>query len=101
MASTGASDSSAPRPVTDIRRALCILLSAKEYRRLHELAGKYTPSGTLASLPSPSRYESIVYSKHKHNEAAVRSSLRVFVGTGAVMKLAEVIIGKIKKDAAE
>lgn len=92
-------------PATDVhpavRRALGVALSAKEYKRLHDLAARYTSAGALAKLPSPSRYESVVHSKHKDNEAAIRVALRTFVGAGAALKLAEIIISRIKKGTAQ
>ena len=89
-------------PATDVhpvvRRALGVALSANEYQRLHELAAKYdASSGALARLPSPSRYESIVHSKHKYNEAAIRTSLRIFLGSRAAMKLVELVVSRIRK----
>lgn len=103
MPATGASSKS-PAPSADVhpvaRNALRICLSAKEYKTLHEYAVKHAPPAVLDNLPSPSKFDAIVSSKNKHNEAAIRASLRVFLGTGAALKLADVIISRIKKDAS-
>lgn len=89
----GAGDAPDVHPV--VRTALRISLSAKEYRALHSLLGKRAP-GVQKRLISPSHYDAIVYSKNRRNEAAVRASLRVFVGTGAALKLVETIISRIR-----
>ncbi|KAJ5176105.1 uncharacterized protein N7482_001982 [Penicillium canariense] len=81
-----------------VRNALRISLSAKEYRALHGLLGTRAP-GLQEVLLSPSRYDAIVYSKNRRNEAAVRTSLRVFVCTGAALKLVEKIIRRIRGGA--
>jgi hypothetical protein len=78
-----------------VRTALRISLSAKEYRALHGLVGKRAP-GVQRKLISPSQYDAIAHSKNRRNEAAVRASLRVFVGTGAALKLVETIISRIR-----
>ena len=78
-----------------VRTALRISLSAKEYRALYGLLAKRAPA-VQGKLVSPSHYDAIVHSKNRRNEAAVRASLRVFVGTGAALKLLETIIGRIR-----
>jgi hypothetical protein len=78
-----------------VRTALRISLSGKEYRALHGLVGQRAP-GVQRKLISPSHYDAIVHSKNRRNEAAVRASLRVFVGTGAALKLVETIISRIR-----
>jgi hypothetical protein len=89
----GAGDAPDVHPV--VRTALRISLSTKEYRALHGLLGKRAP-GVQKKLVSPSHYDAIVHSKNRRNEAAVRASLRVFVGTGAALKLVETIISRIR-----
>jgi hypothetical protein len=79
-----------------VRTALRISLSAKEYRALYSLVGKRAP-GVQRKFISPSQYDAIAHSKNRRNEAAVRASLRVFVGTGAALKLVETIISRIRK----
>lgn len=83
-----------------VRTALRISLSAKEYRALHGLVGQRAP-GVQRKLISPSHYDAIVHSKNRRNEAAVRASLRVFVGTGAALKLVETIISRIRGTAEQ
>lgn len=77
------------------RDALRVSLTPKEYRLLHDYALARS-SRIKDSLPVPSRFESIVRPRNKHNEAAVRSSLRVFLGSGAALKLADLIIARIQ-----
>ena len=89
----GAGDAPDVHPV--VRTALRISLSTKEYRAPHGLLGKRAP-GVQKKLVSPSHYDAIVHSKNRRNEAAVRASLRVFVGTGAALKLVETIISRIR-----
>lgn len=83
-----------------VRDALRVCLSAKEYRFLHDSAIKHTPA-VQSKVPSPSRYDAIVRSKNRHGEAAVRASLRVFVGSGIVLKLADSIVSRIQGAAAK
>lgn len=83
-----------------VRTALRVSLSAKEYRALHGLLGKHAP-GVQGKLISPSHCDAIVQSKNRRNEAAVRASLRVFVGTGAALKLVETIISRIRGSAEQ
>lgn len=100
MPAAGASEPKADvHPVA--RNALRICLSAKEYKRLYEFALKHGSPSTLKKLPSPSRYEAIVRSKNKHNVAAVRTSLRVFLGTGVVLKFVGAIISKLRKEPSQ
>ncbi|KAJ5438626.1 uncharacterized protein N7458_009624 [Penicillium daleae] len=94
----GAGDAPDVHPV--VRTALRISLSAKEYRALYGLLAKRAP-GVQGKLVSPSHYDAIVHSKNRRNEAAVRASLRVFVGTGAALKLLETIIGRIRGSAEQ
>lgn len=86
-------DSAYPPPV--VRDVLRVCLSAKEYRFLHEAALKRAPR-IQTKLPSPSQFEALVRPKNRHNEAAIRASLRVFVGTGIASKLAELLIARFQ-----
>ncbi|KAL2012718.1 hypothetical protein VTN00DRAFT_243 [Thermoascus crustaceus] len=83
-----------------IRNALRISLSAKEYKLLHEYIVKRSPSAVPDCLPTPSRFDAIVYSRDRYNEAAIRASLRVFLVTGAGLKLADLIIERIRGDTS-
>ncbi|RDW90693.1 uncharacterized protein DSM5745_02468 [Aspergillus mulundensis] len=82
-----------------VRNALAISVSAKEYRFLHSHAQQY-PS-IHGRLISPDKFEAITRSKNKYNEAAVRAALRVFLGSGASLKLLNFIIGRISKAPAQ
>lgn len=100
MPAAGASEPKADvHPVA--RNALRICLSAKEYKHLYEFALKHGSPSTLNKFPSPSRYEAIVRSKNKHNVTAVRTSLRVFLGTGMVLKFVGAIISKLRKEPSQ
>ncbi|KAJ5402508.1 uncharacterized protein N7487_008404 [Penicillium crustosum] len=81
-----------PRALRDVLR---VCLSAKEYRFLHESVIKRTPA-VQNKLPSPSRYDAIARPKNRHSEAAIRSSLRVFVGSGIALKLADLLITRFQ-----
>ncbi|KAL4783999.1 hypothetical protein BJX76DRAFT_357445 [Aspergillus varians] len=95
----------APAPHPDpgvhplVRNALRVSLSAKEYKVLHDYAQR-SPS-FQSKLPSPARFEAITRSKNKYNEAAVRASLRVFLASGAFMKLVDFVLGRIQKDPTQ
>lgn len=83
-----------------VRNALRVSLSAKEYKLLHEHVLKRSPNSVQSRAPTPSRYEAIVHSKDKYGEAAIRSSLRVFLLTAAGSKLAELTISRIRGESA-
>ena len=87
-------------PPPAVRDVLRICLSAKEYRYLHESALKRVPA-IQSKLPSPSRYDAIARPKNRHSEAAVRSSLRVFVGSGIALKLADLLITRFQGGAPQ
>ncbi|PTU19279.1 hypothetical protein P175DRAFT_0558845 [Aspergillus ochraceoroseus IBT 24754] len=96
----------APAPQLDpgvhpvVRNALRVSLSAKEYKILHDYAVQRISPSLRTKLPTPARFEGIVRSKHKHNEAAVRASLRVFLASGAFLKLVDLVLGRIQRDQA-
>lgn len=97
------SASSASRPTVNpiVRNALRVTLSAKEYKLLHEQLIKRSPSLVRSYLPTPSRFEEIVSSKEKYNEAAIRASVRVFLATGTGLKLVDLILQKIRGETAK
>lgn len=97
------SASSASRPTANpiVRNALRVTLSAKEYKLLHEQLIKRSPSLVRSYLPTPSRFEEIVSSKEKYNEAAIRASVRVFLATGTGLKLVDLILQKIRGETAK
>ncbi|CAG8157327.1 unnamed protein product [Penicillium salamii] len=82
-------------PPPAVRDVLRVGLSAKEYRILHETLLKRAPA-VQAKLPSPSRFDAIVRPKNRHSEAAIRASLRVFVGSGIALKLADLLIARFQ-----
>ncbi|KAJ6099882.1 hypothetical protein N7467_001417 [Penicillium canescens] len=75
------------------RDILRVCLSAKEYRFLHATATKRIPA-LQNKLTEPSRYDAIARPRNRHSEAAVRASLRVFVGSGIALKLGGLLIGR-------
>ncbi|EAW13899.1 uncharacterized protein ACLA_069290 [Aspergillus clavatus NRRL 1] len=81
-----------------VRNALRITISAKEYKRLHEYIIQRAPPSIQNKAPSPARYEALVRSKNKHNEAALRASLRVFLVSGGLLKLVDLIVRRIQAD---
>lgn len=82
------------------RNALRVTLSAKEYKFLHERLLKQI--STLNNhLPSPAGYESIVRTSNKHNVAAIRASLRVFLAVSGGMSLVEAVAARIGKTSSE
>ncbi|KAL4914702.1 hypothetical protein BDW62DRAFT_137207 [Aspergillus aurantiobrunneus] len=95
----------APAPSPDpavhpvVRNALRVSLSSKEYKALYDYAQR-SPS-FQNKIPSPARFEAVTRSKNKYNEAAVRASLRVFLASGAFMKLVDFVVGRVQKDAAQ
>lgn len=82
-------------PPHALRDVLRVCLSAKEYRFLHESVIKRAPA-VQNKLPSPSRYDAIARPKNRHSEAAIRSSLRVFVGSGIALKLADLLVTRFQ-----
>ncbi|PCH07029.1 hypothetical protein PENOC_021340 [Penicillium occitanis (nom. inval.)] len=89
-------DAAAPAVHPVIQNALRVSLSAKEYKVLHERILKR--SLTLNNrLPSPAKYESIVRTSNKYNVAAIRASVRVFLGVSGGMSLVEAVIARIGK----
>ncbi|BAE65085.1 unnamed protein product [Aspergillus oryzae RIB40] len=84
-----------------VREALRISLSAKEYKILHDHAVRRAPVKVQSKLPSPSRYEAIVRSKNKYNEAALRASIRVFLVSGALFKFVDWALARIRGDLSK
>ncbi|KKZ57819.1 hypothetical protein EMCG_05570 [[Emmonsia] crescens] len=78
-----------------IRHALCISLSASEYKSLHEKLIKRLPPGVQNRALEPTAFREIVKSQNKYNEAAIRASLRVLLATGVGMKLFAYISQKL------
>ncbi|KAJ5907514.1 hypothetical protein N7495_000196 [Penicillium taxi] len=70
-------------------------LSAKEYRAIHDIAIRRTPS-LGKRLPDSLRDDSITYVGNSRNMRALRASMRVFAGGGVLLKLVEVIIARIQ-----
>jgi hypothetical protein len=54
-----------------------------------------------SKFPSPSRFDAIVRPKNRHSEAALRASLRVFVGSGVALKLADLLMARFQGAATE
>ncbi|KAJ6172226.1 hypothetical protein N7470_001293 [Penicillium chermesinum] len=88
-----------PNPGKDIsptvHNAVRLCLSAKEYRVLQDFATKRVPA-LQGKLPSSLREDPAAFSRNRHNIAAFRASLRVFVGSSGVLKLAEIISNRVQ-----
>jgi len=74
-----------------LRNALRYTISAKEYETLHQYLIKRSPPAVRRRAPQPPRYEAIVRSTNDYNAAAVRASLRVFLGTQTTLKLWDLV----------
>lgn len=98
MSDPGTTSNMPPDPDVNplLRHTLRFCLSSKEYKFLHDQAVKRAPAAVQEKAPSPTRFEAIVRSKNRYNEAAVRASLRVFVGSGALLKLVDVVMSRMK-----
>ncbi|KAL2872444.1 uncharacterized protein BJX67DRAFT_8324 [Aspergillus lucknowensis] len=84
-----------------VRNTLRVALSAREYKALHDYAVQRVSPSIQSKIPSPARFDAITRSKNKYNEAAVRASLRVFLGSGAFLKLVDFIAGRIQHDSSK
>ena len=87
--SSGASTSRA-RVDPILRNALRYTVSEREYQLLHRYLLSQAPAVKRRSVP-PARYEAIVESEGDYNAAAIRASVRVFLGTYGSLKLWEFI----------
>lgn len=89
-------DATAPAVHPVIRNALRVSLSAQEYKVLYDRILKRSLAWSH-QLPTPSRYESIVRTSNKYNVAAIRASLRVFLGVSGGISLTEALIARLGK----
>uniref|UniRef100_A0A093VDV1 Uncharacterized protein n=1 Tax=Talaromyces marneffei PM1 TaxID=1077442 RepID=A0A093VDV1_TALMA len=89
-------DATAPTVHPLIRNALRVSLSAKEYKILHERILKRSLA-LNSRLPTPAKYESIVRTSNKYNVAAMRASLRVFLGVSGGLSLVEAVTTRLEK----
>jgi hypothetical protein len=89
-------DAAAPAVHPLIQNALRVSLSAKEYKVLHERILKRSLA-LNSRLPTPAKYESIVRTSNKYNVAAIRASLRVFLGVSGGLSLVEAVTARIGK----
>ncbi|KAF2232462.1 hypothetical protein EV356DRAFT_568726 [Viridothelium virens] len=92
-ASSG-SQHSAARADPVLRNALRYTVSAREYELLHRYLISQAPAVKKRSVP-PARYEAIVKRKGDYNAAAIRASIRVFLGTYTSCKLYEIITERL------
>ncbi len=84
-----------PKADPVLRNALRYTISPKEYETLHQYLIKRSPPSVRKRVPQPRRYNAIVKSKNDYNAAAVRASLRVFVGTATGLKVWDLIVTHI------
>lgn len=78
-----------------VRNAVRLGLSAKEYRILQDFVTKRVPA-LQNKLPTSLRDDPPAFSRNRHNLAAFRASLRVFAGSGVVLKLAELVSNRVQ-----
>ena len=96
MASSAASSSSSSsisnsaRADPILRNALRYTVSEREYKLLHRYLISQAPAVKKRSV-QPARYEAIVKSQGDYNAAAIRASIRLFLGTYSSLKLWEYI----------
>jgi len=83
-----------------VRNTVRLCLSAKEYRVLYDVAVKRAPA-LKNNLPSSLREDPAAFARNRHSLAAVRASLRVFVGSGVALKLVEMIMSRVKGNALQ
>ncbi|KAJ5776901.1 hypothetical protein N7520_000147 [Penicillium odoratum] len=83
-----------------VRNAVRLCLSAKEYRVLYDIAVKRAPV-LKNKLPSSLRDDPAALSRNRHSLTAVRASLRVLVGSSVALKLAEMIMSRIRGDGSK
>jgi hypothetical protein len=80
-----------------VRHALYLTISATEYRALHDYLSKRAPKSITANIPSPTRFEHIVGPKDRYNEAALRTSFRVFFGSALGLKLLTAVLARLQR----
>jgi hypothetical protein len=85
MSSSSPAESAPVHPA--VRSALRVSFCVDEYRLFYELVIKRCPPVIRERIPSPAEFETIANSKTSCNEAAVRSSLRVFLVIGLGSKV--------------
>lgn len=83
-----------------VRNTVRLCLSAKEYRVLYDIAVKRAPA-LRNKLPSSLRDDPAACARNRHSLAAVRASLRVFVGSSVALKLVEIIMSRVKGNALQ
>ncbi|KAJ5604758.1 hypothetical protein N7510_009912 [Penicillium lagena] len=97
MSTADTADVSDVPPV--VRDLLRISLNPKEYRFLHKAALSRFPPALQNKLPSPSRYDALSRPRNRHSEAAVRASLRVFLGSSLALKLTDLVLARVRGGA--
>ena len=83
-----------------VRNAVRLCLSAREYRLLHDLAIKRAPD-LKNKLPPSLRDDPPSHSRNRHNMAALRASLRIFVGSSIALSLGEKLLNRIQGNATK
>lgn len=81
-----------------VRNAVRLCLSAKEYRLLHDLATKRAPA-LKKKLPASLRDDPPSYLRHRHNMSAIRTSLRILVGSSIALSLGQKVMNRIRGNA--
>jgi hypothetical protein len=78
-----------------VRHSLDISITESEYEVLHRRLIARLPSSVQNRAYSPAKFDAIVRSGDRYNAAAIRTSLRVFLGTAAAMKLVDEITARL------
>ncbi|KAI5291486.1 hypothetical protein KEM52_000151 [Ascosphaera acerosa] len=97
MGDSGERAKAQSRPPPAICAALRIAVTADEYEALHRRLVSSAPARVGSKIASPSQYRAYVASDHDYGDAALRASLRVFIGSAIATKLAERAIGRLRK----
>lgn len=74
-----------------LRNTLRYTISAKEYEILHKYLLTRSPIIVRKRVLQPKSYNVLVQSKDEYNAAAIRASIRVFVGSWTGLKIWELI----------
>ncbi|EER29684.1 hypothetical protein CPC735_073660 [Coccidioides posadasii C735 delta SOWgp] len=92
------SGSSSIKPNPILIRALSLSLSPREYELIHNSLVKRLPPKLKGRTISPDTVTAIAESRDQYTTEAFRSSLRVFLVTGAIGNIAEILAKLLQKN---
>ncbi|KAI5299429.1 hypothetical protein KEM55_002176 [Ascosphaera atra] len=84
-----------------LRNALRLTISADEYEAFYRLLEKRTSEKIHSRALHPTRYRQLASSTNKFRDAALRDSLRTFIAAATAAQLADLLLQRLKKGAAE